>query len=85
MRRSRVQEEGEDDFDIHDRVNFAVTESQLEVGKDGKITLILSIDTKWGEIGEYFQIFMPRMLMCKTAAEYLKLDFDLIINGQKMM
>lgn len=85
VRRSRVQEEGEDDFDIHDRVNFAVTESQLEVGKDGKITLILSIDTKWGEIGEYFQIFMPRMLMCKTAAEYLNLDFDLIINGQKMM
>lgn len=85
VRRSRVQEDGEENFDIHDRVNYAVTQSRLNLQEEGKIILELDIDTHYGEIGEYFQIFMPRMLMCQTAAKYLKLDFDLIINNQKMM
>lgn len=86
VRRNRVQEDSEKDFDIHDRVNYSVTESALKVNSEEKtITLELSIDNQYSEIVEYFQIFMPRMLLCKSAAEHLKLNFDLFINGQKMM
>ena len=86
VRRNRVQEDDQQNFDIHDRVNYSVTESDLKVDREKQtITLVLSIDNQYSEIGEYFQIFMPRMLLCKSAAEHLKLKFDLYINGQKLM
>lgn len=86
VRRNRVQEDDHDKFDIHDRVNYSVTASDLKLDKEKQtITLELSIDNQYSEIGEYFQIFMPRMLLCKSAAEHLKLKFDLYINGQKLM
>ena len=86
VRRNRVQEDDKEQFDIHDRVNYSVTASDLKIDKEKKtITLELSIDNQYSEIGEYFQIFMPRMLLCKSAAEHLKLKFDLYINGQKLM
>lgn len=86
VRRNRVQEDSEANFDIHDRVNYSVTKSELSVDKDKQtITLALAIDNQYSEIGEYFQIFMPRMLLCKSAAEHLNLKFELYINSQKLM
>jgi len=86
VRRNRVQEDDNSHFDIHDRVNYSVTESKLTVDREKQtITLELAIDNQYSEIGEYFQIFMPRMLLCKSAAEHLKLKFNLYINGQKLM
>lgn len=86
VRRNRVQENDHGKFDIHDRVNYSVTACELKVDKEKQtITLELAIDNHYSEIGEYFQIFMPRMLLCKSAAEHLKLEFDLFINGQKLM
>ena len=85
VRRNRVQDV-EENFDIHDRVNYSVTESALTVNAENKtITLELTVDNKHSEIGEYFQIFMPRMLLCQSAAKHLDLDFELYINKQKMM
>lgn len=86
VRRSRVQEADEHKFDIHDRVNFSVTDSDLKISdaKDS-IDLSLAIDTRYGEIGEYFEIFMDRMLLCRKAAEFLGLAFHLVINGQTLM
>ena len=49
------------------------------------IKLKLDIDTRYGEIGEYFEIFMERMLLCRKAAEFLQLEFHLIINEQTLM
>ena len=86
VRRSRVQEADERKFDIHDRVNFSVTESSLKISPaHDSIDLSLAIDTRYGEIGEYFEIFMDRMLLCRKAAEFLGLAFHLIINGQTLM
>ena len=86
VRRNRVQEDSDKDFDIHDRVNYSVTSSNLIIDECQKtITLELTLDNNYSEIGEYFQIFMPRMLLCKTAAGHLGLDFDLYMNGQKLM
>lgn len=86
VRRSRVQEPDEHKFDIHDRVNYSVTDSKLKINKEqSAIKLKLSIDTHYGEIGEYFEIFMERMLLCKKAANFLGMDFHLIINEQTLL
>ncbi len=72
--------------DIHDRVNYATTDAHIKVDKDAKtITLTLKIDTEFVQIMEYFEIFTSRMSYCRTAAEYLKYDFDLIINDIKLL
>lgn len=68
--------------DIHDRVNYATTDAHLKVKRDtGKITLTLKIDIKFVPIIEYFEIFTERMIYCRTAAEYLGYEFNLIINN----
>ena len=83
VRRSRVRSK-QSQFDIHDRVNYSVTSSNVTVRGD-EILLDLEIDTAWGSVLEYFEIFLGRMMLCKKAAEALKVDFALVINGQKMM
>jgi HD superfamily phosphodiesterase len=70
--------------DIHDRVNYAVTESRLEV-EDKKIILKLSIDTEICSVIEYFKIFLNRMYMCQSAAHYLGSGFSLEINDTVLM
>lgn len=82
VHRSRVQAESFDDFDIHDRVNYATTSSQVVVDAPGKvISLELTIDTEFAQVIEYFEIFLHRMVMVKQAAEFLGCHFRLIING----
>ena len=86
VRRSRVRNRDQTTFDIHDRVNYSVKSSELKISEDKKIiTLILSIDTAYGSIMEYFEIFMNRMLLCRKAAEKLGLTFKLEINGQPLL
>ena len=87
VRRSRVQdEEGSSTFDIHDRVNYSVKSSLLKINKEHTaIKLKLEIDTRYGEIGEYFEIFLNRMLLCRRSANFLNMDFHLIINEQTLM
>ena len=73
-------------FDIHDRVNYSVTESNIRID-DSKATLSLNltIDTQYCSIMDYFEIFIGRMILCRKAAEKLGLKFVLRINGQKLM
>ena len=85
VRMSRVQDEVKD-FDIHDRVNYSVKSSLLKINQDHTaIKLKLELDTRYGEIGDYFEIFMERMLLCRKAAAFLDLEFHLIINEQTLM
>ncbi|MCR4600432.1 MAG: phosphohydrolase [Clostridia bacterium] len=86
VRRSRVQEKDMSHFDIHDRVNYSVTSAELKIDEDHtSIVLKLEVDTSYSEIGEYFEIFMSRMLMCKKAANFLNMEFHLVINGQTLL
>ena len=86
VRRSRVRNVKEIEFDIHDRVNYSVTESDISINNNDKIiTLSLTIDTKVSSVMEYFEIFLERMLMCRKAAEKLGLTFKLIINNQPII
>lgn len=86
VRRTRVRNSDMTKFDIHDRVNYSVYESDLKVDKEKKeVTLLLKIDTEISSVMNYFEIFLGRMLMCKKAALKLGLEFKLIINGQEII
>ena len=87
VRRSRVRISLEaKNFDIHDRVNYAVEESSLTVQKEeGLITLALRIDTSITAVMDYFEIFLSRMTLCRAAASFLGLDFELVINETRML
>lgn len=72
--------------DIHDRVNYAVTDSKLKIDKNNKkIILTLKIDTKFVPVMEFFEIFTERMTYCRQAAKYLGYRFSLIINNFKLL
>lgn len=79
---SRVQNPVYESFDIHDRVNHAVQKSRVEMSPDSDdITLALEIDTGAATVMEYFEIFLSRMVMCRTSANVLGYRFKLEING----
>ena len=84
VRRSRVRNRSVAQFDIHDRVNFSVTHSDVYITKEN-ICLELTIEQEYCTVLEYFEIFLTRMLLCRKASEALGVDFSLVINGQKMM
>ena len=86
VRRSRVRVKDTSKFDIHDRVNYSVTESKLEIIPDEKVLqLVLSVDTHFSSVMDYFEIFMNRMILCRQAAQSLGLSFQLLINGQQLV
>lgn len=86
VRRSRVRQQAHIEADIHDRVNYSVTGSDLSIDVEQKtITLSLSVDTAVSSVMEYFEIFMKRILLCRKAAERLGLTFRLSINGQALV
>ena len=86
VRRSRVRNRDKTTFDIHDRVNYSVKKSDLKInGEHTLIKLELSVDTEYGSIMDYFEIFMQRMILCRKAAEKLGLQFKLAINDQQLI
>ena len=79
---SRVQNPIIETFDIHDRVNYAVQKSRVEMNSEKhSIELSLEIDTKQATVMEYFEIFLSRMVMCRRSADILGYKFALNING----
>lgn len=86
VRRSRVRNTDISKFDIHDRVNYSVKKSVLKINEEKTIIkLKLTVDTKFGSVMDYFEIFMTRMVLCRKAAEKLGLQFKLIINEQQLI
>lgn len=86
VRRSRVRNTDLLTFDIHDRVNYAVEKSELRFNENNSVIILeLQIDTKISSVMEYFEIFMKRMLLCRRAAGYLGVQFEMIINGSKIL
>ena len=85
VHRTRVRNPDMIKFDIHDRVNYAVVKSFLNVDEAAKsITLELTVDTKISQVMEYFEIFMTRMLASRKAAKFLDVSFGLTVNGNKL-
>ncbi len=86
VRRNRVRTKEKANFDIHDRVNYAVTEAALDIDTEKRvITLNLKIDETICTMYEYFEIFLGRMMMCRRSAEVLGSKFKLTANGSKVL
>lgn len=86
VRRSRVRNKDTISFDIHDRVNYAVEQSDVTLDPEQHtLTLTLSINTEVCAVMDYFEIFLDRMLLCRKAAEFFNLRFKLEINGSSLL
>ena len=86
VRRNRVRNHDESTFDIYDRVNYSVTKAELKINEEHTlIKLELSVDTHYGSVMDYFEIFLQRMILCRKAAEKLGLRFKLVINEQQLI
>ena len=86
VRRSRVRNKDFSTFDIHDRVNYSVKKSSLKINAEKtQVSLDLTVDTDFGSVMDYFEIFMQRMVLCRKAAEKLGMQFKLIINEQQLI
>ncbi len=86
VHRNRVVKQNTSTFDIHDRVNYAVTDSELLIDAENRrITLDITIDTDICPVLDYFEIFMERTMMSKYAAKFLKVWFELVINDTRLL
>ena len=86
VRRTRVRNQNEKNFDIHDRVNHSVKKSSLNIQKEkSEIELKLKIDTEECPVMDYFEIFLDRMVLCRHAAEKLGCEFRLTINDHNIL
>lgn len=86
VHRDRVLKKNLSTFDIHDKVNYAVTDADLTIdSKEKRIILKLTIDTKICPVLDYFEIFMDRTMMSKYAAKYLNIWFELLINNTRLL
>ena len=86
VRRTRVRNTDIATFDIHDRVNYSVKKSVLKINEEKTLVkLKLTVDTQYGSVMDYFEIFMGRMILCRKAADKLGLQFKLIINEQQLI
>ncbi|MEW5921849.1 MAG: HD domain-containing protein [Bacillota bacterium] len=86
VHRLRVRNPSFVKFDIHDRVNYAVEESVLELSPEERvITLKLKIDNNISKVLEYFEIFLSRMVLCRRAADFLSARFSLVINDAQLL
>lgn len=86
VRRTRVRNRATVSADIHDRVNYAVERAETQIDAARKtVTLDLTIDTQICPVMEYFEIFMSRMVLCRKAAQFLGLQFELIINQTRLL
>ena len=86
VHRSRVRNPNPAAFDIHDRVNHAARRSFVKVDVPRRVIAYdLAIDTETlpGGVLDYFEIFLPRMLMARKAAAFLKCHFELHINNTR--
>lgn len=86
VHRSRVRKEDVATFTTRDRVNYAATRSYLQIDPDQREILTnLEIESAIVSVFDYFEIFLPKILLCRRAANFLKCRFGLVINGTRFL
>ena len=80
--KSRVRNGRPDLGDIHDRVNFSIQENSVTVDRKHKIIRQELRMDESSSVLEYLSIYLPRILMCEQAAEFLGQHFELFINDR---
>ena len=82
--RTRVHKKNADE--IHDRVNYAIKDSQVKIKpKQMDISLLIDFDTSICQVMDFFEIYLHRMEMCKEASTHLNCRFHLIINNLEIL
>ena len=83
IHRSRVRTRQRADFDIHDRVNYAVVKSHLDVyPARRRIELMLAVDAAVATGDEVAELFGERFTLSASAAGYLGCAYAVDINGK---
>jgi uncharacterized protein len=86
IHRSRVRTRKQEDFDVHDRVNYAVTRADLDVRAPSKeIVLRLTADTNFAEPTDILDLFADRFAMSRSAAEMLGCTYSVVVNGTPIL
>lgn len=85
VRNTRVRNADIKNFDKHDKVNYAVKESTVQVVDRDHIEVSIKLDQEMSSVMDYFEIFLERMILCRKAAEKLGVEFWLIINKQRVI
>lgn len=78
--RTRVMRDKFDPDDIHDRVNFSIRKSYIDVDKEAStITSKIYMDNS-SSVMDYLKIYLKRIVMSEKAAHFLGCQFKLMIN-----
>lgn len=83
VNRTRVRPSAIIESDIHDRVNYSVLESILQIYKD-TITLKLTLDPRIADTADYLEIFAERMQAMRKSAKFLSCQFRFLINDVRI-
>ena len=58
----------------------------LDIDPENKTAILdITIDTDICPVMDYFEIFLTRMVLCRSAAQYLGLSFELVINAVRLL
>ena len=58
----------------------------MEIDPENRTAVLnIVIDTTICPVMEYFEIFLTRMVLCRQAAQFLNLQFELIINDTRLL
>lgn len=86
VRRTRVRKDAVLAIDIHDRVNYAVENASLKIDTETMVCYFdITIATDICPLMEYFEIFLERMVLCRRAAAFFGLQFELVINNTRLL
>jgi metal-dependent HD superfamily phosphatase/phosphodiesterase len=85
VHKSRVQNPRPETFDIHDLVNNAANRSFVRVDAEKKvISMEIEIDTSVSQVGDFFEIYVSRLLIARRAAKFLGCEYHLVVNGARV-
>lgn len=85
VHKSRVQNPHPETYDIHDLVNNASARSFVRVDADKKqIAMEIDIDTDVSKVGDFFEIYLSRLVIARRAAKFLGCEYYLIVNGTRV-
>lgn len=86
IHRSRVRTRRPEDFDIHDKVNYAVTKAELEAHAAAKaLTLSLTCDVSLASPTDILDLFSLRFAMSRSAATVLGCTYTVVVNDEPIL
>ncbi len=78
--RTRVLRDRIDPGDIHDRVNFSIRKSFVQIDKENKKIISRIYMDNSSSVMDYLKIYLSRIVMSEKAAHFLGCEFALMIN-----